>query len=118
MPDNLSRVLQEILNGDALGMAGAARKAPRGDGPSRSPITAWRWATEGLVAKDGRRVRLENAKVAGRLLTSLAALKRFFAALNREPMSQSVDPTPRTQPERRRSVATAQRRLATASAWT
>ena len=75
-------VIAEILNGDALGMSAAARLIPAHRGHGRAnPSTPWRWITEGAKAPDGRIVRLEAGRVAGRWLTSRAALGRFISAL-------------------------------------
>lgn len=43
--------------------------------------TVFRWATKGVKGPGGARVRLETAKLGGSLVTSLAALNRFAAAL-------------------------------------
>lgn len=85
MPAELAAValvITEILNGDALGMSAAARLIPAHRGHGRAnPSTPWRWITEGAKAPDGRIVKLEAGRVAGRWLTSRAALARFIEAL-------------------------------------
>src|SRR5262245_703273 len=86
-------VLREIAGGVGISLAQAARLLP----PSRSgrpvnPATVWRWALDGVRTTDGRRVRLEVARLGCRWLTSKAALERFLAA--QQPQSDSLAPVP------------------------
>jgi hypothetical protein len=76
-----TRVAVEIAGGGGLSLSQAARRIP----PARKgrPVhvsTLWRWATHGVLIPDGRRVRLEIIRLAGRLVTSEGALARFLAA--------------------------------------
>ena len=66
-----------------LSLAKAARRLPalRGDKPPH-PMTLYRWATTGLKARSGRRVKLETEMVGGTRVTSLEALSRFFERLD------------------------------------
>jgi hypothetical protein len=81
-------VLDEIGAGDRVGLTDAGRE--RGvSGP-----TVFRWATRGCRAADGTRVRLEYARIGGRLLTSRAALDRFLVALNSPPEPSATSNTP------------------------
>jgi hypothetical protein len=64
-------------------LAEAARRLPRLR--SNRPVavsTVWRWARRGL-----RGVVLETALVGGVRVTSAAALREFFARLDRRPVS-------------------------------
>jgi hypothetical protein len=71
--------------------AEAARQLPRlRRGRPVSPATLWRWASHGL-----RGVHLETCRVGGTTCTSLAALRRFFAALGgtaASPVPAPLDP--------------------------
>jgi hypothetical protein len=45
-----------------------------------SAQTTWRWATSGVELPDGRTVKLETVRLAGRFLTSWPAFERFVLA--------------------------------------
>ena len=66
-----------------LPLAKAARHLPivRGKKPPH-PMTLFRWATTGLKAKSGLRVKLETELVGGTRVTSVEALARFFERLD------------------------------------
>jgi hypothetical protein len=51
-----------------------------------STQAVWRWAVKGIKLPDGRVVKLETLKLAGRYMTSIEALERFIAAQN-EPVT-------------------------------
>lgn len=59
--------------------------AKRRLGRRLSPATLWRWATKGVVASDGHRVKLETVKVAGSWHTTEAAFTAFLRAQNPQP---------------------------------
>src|SRR5262245_41623367 len=119
MPDSVSQIIVEIINGDALPLSQAARRVPayRGEGTA-SPSTAWRWATAGAKTPDGRIVKLETARIGGRMLTSTAALARVATALTVAPSDAAPTPTPkkRTPSERKKAEEASHRRLAAAGA--
>jgi len=59
----------------------AARLLP--PGRKNKPVSlscVFRWIADGVQGPDGKRVRLEAARVGGRWLTSVAALERFAIA--------------------------------------
>ena len=66
-----------------IGLAAAARQCP--DGQTRSPQSLWRWCRVGVRGTDGTVVRLEHLRAPDRLLTSVAAILRFFERLAAEP---------------------------------
>src|SRR5207248_1081375 len=76
-----SPVIAEILAGDGLSLAEAARVVPafRSGKPTHT-ATLWRWAAKGVRLRDGTVVRLETCRIGGRQMTSRAALGRFIAA--------------------------------------
>jgi len=78
------RVISEVLAGEGLSLAAAARSLPsgRGRGGQLSPATLWRWGSTGARSKAGRRVYLEVARVGCRIVTSRPALARFIASLD------------------------------------
>ena len=43
--------------------------------------TIWRWARRGILARDGRCVRLQHVRVGGRMFTQLEWLEAFFRAV-------------------------------------
>jgi hypothetical protein len=56
----------------------AAVERVTGERPHYS--TFFRWTQKGVMAGDGRRIRLEFVKAGSRRLTSVAAVRRFFEA--------------------------------------
>src|SRR4051812_10995398 len=74
-------VIAEILAGDGLSLAEAARVVPafRPGRPTHT-ATLWRWAAKGVRLHDGSVVKLETCRIGGRQMTSRAALGRFIRA--------------------------------------
>lgn len=56
-----------------LTLSQAARVAPG----SPTPNCVWRWCRRGVIARSGRRVRLEHVRVGGKLFTSAEWLDSF-----------------------------------------
>lgn len=102
MSETDCRVLDEIKATGPLKPRDVARRF------NVATETAWRWMTRGVVAPDGRRVRLESAKLGAILFTSDAALNRFSESLTR-----NADDTPpmRSPSARRRASDAADRKL-------
>jgi hypothetical protein len=110
-PDTITPdVRAEIAAGHALSLPEVARRMPSyrrkrtggtdekpeyGEPLSVSPCTVWRWITEGVRLPDGRRVRLEAARVSGRWLTSEQALARWLAAQTPD-LDAPTPPAPRS----------------------
>lgn len=99
MHDTVSRILTEGPQG--LAALAAAIPSHRRDS-HLTPQALWRWAVRGIRLADGRVVRLETVRVAGRYLSSRAAVERFVRA-----QSEPTDPTP--LPAASRSPARRQR---------
>jgi hypothetical protein len=77
------------------------------NGKPISPVTAWRWASQGL-----RGVRLETIKIGSCRFTSMAALTRFFERVDGNNIAATNDhPTSRTPGQRRRASEEADREL-------
>lgn len=68
-----------ILDETVIGMTEAARALPCVDGTRLHPTCVWRWARRGV-----RGVKLETARIGGRVVTSREALGRFLAAIDGE----------------------------------
>jgi hypothetical protein len=66
------------------------------------PSTPYRWATKGVRTKDGRVIRLEYITLAGRPVSSRAALLRFLAAQQDTPPASSSVEAPRSPAARNR----------------
>jgi hypothetical protein len=68
---------------ELMPLAKAAKLLPivRGNKPIH-PSTLARWATIGIKAASGRRVKLVTTFVGGTRMVSMAALKRFFEQRN------------------------------------
>ncbi len=56
-----------------LTLSQAARVAPG----SPTPNCIWRWCRRGVIARSGRRIRLEHVRVGGKLFTSAEWLESF-----------------------------------------
>ena len=94
LSDPTSQVLAEIQAGGGLSLSAVGRQFPahRGEG-TVNPSTVFRWAMSGAKAADGRRVKLEVARVGGRWLTSKAAVGRFVAALSSTGQDEANTPS-------------------------
>jgi hypothetical protein len=103
-------IASEIAAGSGLSLAQAARRFPsfRGGRPC-NPSTVFRWATTGIVAQDGKRIRLEAARLNGRYLTTEAAIARFIAA--QTPVRNDDAPLPQTPAEHHRGAERTRREL-------
>ena len=102
------RILQETM----VTLHEAAQTFPSNRaGKKMNFSTIWRWGLKGVLAIDGRRVRLEMARVGGRWLTSKEAIERFSAALT--PTNLAAAPAPiRTPSARQRANDAAKKKLA------
>jgi hypothetical protein len=109
-----SEVVREIAAGSGLSLAGAAKLFPSyRAGRPVNPTCIWRWARAGVRLSDGRTVRLEVSKVAGRWLTSTQAVERFIAAQQAPHASDAGAPAaPRTPRARQRAAERAGAELA------
>lgn len=105
MAVSVSEHIDRLLDEHPIGMSQAARLLGtfRG-GRACHPSTVVRWCHPGVRLADGRQLRLEHLKVAGRLMTSRPALLRFLAAQQTPDSCPEVEP-PRTAAERRRAFA-------------
>src|SRR5262245_14006607 len=70
------------------------------------PSTVSRWASAGVVVAGGTRLRLEAVRLAGRLVTSRAAVVRFVQAQQDSP-SAPEPPATRSLAERHRAARAA-----------
>lgn len=111
MPTDAAPILAEISSGLGLSLAQAARRLPsaRQDRPV-STSCIWRWIAKGIRLTDGRIVKLEAARLAGRWLTSGPALERFLAAQTPN-LDMPAAPAPRSPGQRRRASKRAAREL-------
>lgn len=84
--------------------------------------TIWRWCRVGLRARNGHRIHLEHQRRGGKLFTSIPSIIRFAQALTEADQDyfRESDPPPgdssrstrsRTESERDRSIAEAERIL-------
>lgn len=83
----------------------AAREAvPTIDGQRPTRQALFRWARDGLLARDGSRVKLESVRIGRRIGTSREALARFFDAIQQADANvaeQSVEIAPVFDPPER-----------------
>ena len=91
----------------------AARGLPPVNGRRLHASTIWRWARKGISG-----VHLETLRLCGRFVTSLEALERFSVALaeiapngSRAAESTTTTPKPRSDAQRAKAVAQANREL-------
>lgn len=79
------------------------------------PATVTRWALTGIRLPDGRRVRLECARLGGRLITSKARLAAFIEAQSTaratEPVPPAASAPPRSPAARSRASQRAEAEL-------
>jgi len=105
-----TNIVAEIAAGNGLSLAQAAKRfPPYRRGRPCSPSTVFRWCASGVIAPDGRRVRLEAARLNGRYLTSEPAIARFIAA--QTPDEESTPRLRKTPARRRREAERARREL-------
>lgn len=104
MNDGIRKLIERLISEGAIGMTEAASLPGtfRGGRPCH-PSTLTRWCLTGVRLPDGTVLRLEHFRVAGRLMTSRAALLRFLAAQQTGP----PDPPPRSPAQRDRDAAAA-----------
>jgi hypothetical protein len=74
--------------------------------------TLFRWATKGVRGPNGERVRLETTRLGGSLITSVAALNRFAAALSPHEQGKGPVVSPRSPGKRRKEIERADEELA------
>jgi hypothetical protein len=86
-----------------ISLAQAARSVPSSQGKTVHAATVWRWIRKGVLAGDGRRVRLDAAKLGGRWVTSKEALQRFLEALTPSFGNPQRGVAPRTPGQRKRA---------------
>lgn len=81
MADSVFQHIEQLIAEGPIGMAETARLLGtfRGGKPCHSS-TPTRWCLSGVKLLDGRTLRLEHYRTAGRLMTSKAAVLRFLAA--------------------------------------
>jgi hypothetical protein len=108
MPDSISGQIERLLAETPIGMAETARLLGtfRGGRPCHAS-TPVRWCLTGVKLPDGRTLRLEHYRTAGRLMTSKPALLRFLAAQQGEIPA----PPPRSPAQRTRDATAAAREL-------
>jgi hypothetical protein len=102
-----SAVLDEVLAGDSISLAQGAKLLPATRGKATAPSTLFRWHVRGVKLPDGTTLKLEAVRIAGRLVTSKAALRRFIERQNQPQQPPVPIPEVRTPTERRKAVASA-----------
>jgi hypothetical protein len=111
--------MSEVLNGDSLTIAEAAKLIPahRGSGGKSHRSRIWRWIKNGYRRPGGALVHLEHVQIGAQLVTSRAALQRFVAAISGQGAADAPEEQPeRTPSEKRKAGEAAARRLAAAGA--
>ncbi len=101
---------------DYITLTQAAKLAP--GRPSVNCI--WRWCRKGVLARDGRRVRLEHVRIGGKLFSSVRWMAEFGQALAESDvhyfsLDEQARPTPqprgRTESQRQAAIERAEREL-------
>ena len=110
MDPTVTQHIERIIAEGAIGMTETARLLGTFCGGKKShPSTPTRWCLTGVRLGDGRILRLEHYRTAGRLMTSRAALVRFLAA-QQQPID-IPDAKPRSLTERKRANDLAEEEL-------
>jgi hypothetical protein len=94
-------IAAEVAAGEGLYLARADELFP--SHRKHRPVTGacvFRWCTEGVKLPDGQRVHLEHVRLAGRILTTHRAIRRFLEAQTPQPTDNT--PSVRTPARRRR----------------
>ena len=106
----------DLIEDTPLSLSAAARCLPAVDGKKPHTSTLWRWCRRGIHG-----IRLEYAKIGGRIVTSPKALNEFAAALAAADITPfdtpSVSPPPiraRCEAQRSGDIEHARRDLASA----
>jgi hypothetical protein len=106
-PNESTPIIREILNGEGLSLAEAARLVPCfRPGRATHTATIWRWAARGVRLAEGSVVRLETCRIGGRQMTTRGALERFIRAQTPSDESQPDLHPGRPSPARRVRQAT------------
>src|SRR5262249_39053623 len=84
---------------DPLSRAAKKWVPSRVQGRPTAGSTLWRWHTIGILARSGRRIKLEVIHCGGTTCTSREALQRFFGELSRDRDDNAEDATPRHMSE-------------------
>jgi hypothetical protein len=96
--------MNDLLTETIVYLGPATRLFPR-DARGRAPSTTtlWRWRTRGV-----RGVRLESARLGGRVVTSLEAVRRFVSSVTEtaRPPGTPATPTPNRAAEQAQATAT------------
>ena len=99
------QLLEEIEAGQGETLTRAARRVPRTR--QDKPVTLsclFRWVTTGVVGPDGRRIKLEAARIAGKWVTTPGAIRRFVTAQTPNLTDTTLSaPPPRSANQRRRA---------------
>ena len=101
----------DLRNEEPITLAAAAKMFP----PTRQgrPISLsaiFRWISDGIKGPEGKRIRLDAARIGGRWLTSVAALERFAMAQTPR-FGEEITPKIRTLGQRQRASEAAAREL-------
>jgi hypothetical protein len=114
-PQLMDALAARLLGEGAISISQAAKLYPRvRQNKPASPVTVFRHITDGITLPDGRTLKLEACRWIGRWITSPAAVTRFLAAQNTEPVGngrRSEVALPRTPSRRQRESARAARQL-------
>jgi len=106
------QLLDEVTAGEGLTLSRLAKHCPaaRRNGRPVSLPTLLRWVLEGSPGPDGQRIKLEAVRMAGRWISSRAALQRWIAAQSPQTEGEPV-PAPRSPGKRQRSSDRAGKQL-------
>lgn len=101
-----------ILDENPEGLTALAKRLPgsRREG-NLSSQAVWRWVVRGIKLPDGRVVKLEVLRIAGRYLSSAAALRRFAEAQNDQMEPMPLPASVRSASKRQREDSRAEQLL-------
>jgi hypothetical protein len=103
-------IIDEIAAGEGIYLSASARLFPRYRlGKPVSLACVLRWVTQGVRGADGRPVRLEAAKLAGKWVTTPEAIARFLEA--QTPALAEPTTRRRTAKQQRRTAELAEQEL-------
>lgn len=97
----MRELFEKLLAEGTMSLSQAARKFRDSSGRALHPSTLSRWAKNGVKLANGAVLKLESARIAGKIVMSWQALMRFLEAQQPDALTLAV-PGPRSPAQRQR----------------
>src|SRR5215475_7291075 len=107
-----NELLSEIEGGGGEPLSFAARRVPSTRQGKRVTLSCLlRWVLEGVKGPDGKRIKLEAARMAGRWITTPGAIRRFVERQTPQLDGEHAPPASRSPGKRQRASERAAKAL-------